>query len=354
MYFIQFFGYNVDLADNQWKEFRSSLPLLFATAAAASIASWAIFQLFNRFNLKHMQSFRIIFGIIFVVVQHGLHSMVIFGICIGGVLISVYCRQRLIHPYVTWAYAIFVLLLKESYRIQHLDGFHFLQILFDREFAGGLYSWRLPVNFLVLRIISYNMDVYWAHRGTDSDRDTERTTSSTKDKERKVSMGEYDSLANYFAYILYAPLYIAGPIMTYKAFIREKVSSESVPIYFVRWLLCLAVMEYLTHRFPLFAVVSSGLLPRLTVAETAVLFYLILKIMWLKFLLIWRFFRLWALADGVDAPENMQRCMSNNYSLEQFWSEVYCRVVSYVCTFIVRSDHYKQYECNNTNTVYLQ
>ena len=47
--------------------------------------------------------------------------------------------------------------------------------------------------------------------------------------------------------------------------------------------------------------------------------YIMLKMMWIKFLLIWRFFRLWALADGVDPPENMLRCMSNNYSLEQFW-----------------------------------
>jgi protein-cysteine N-palmitoyltransferase HHAT len=41
--------------------------------------------------------------------------------------------------------------------------------------------------------------------------------------------------------------------------------------------------------------------------------------MWLKFLLIWRFFRLWALADGVLPPENQVRCMSNNQSLGQFW-----------------------------------
>ena len=41
--------------------------------------------------------------------------------------------------------------------------------------------------------------------------------------------------------------------------------------------------------------------------------------MWLKFLITWRFFRLWAMADGTLAPENMLRCMSNNCSLEQFW-----------------------------------
>ena len=39
----------------------------------------------------------------------------------------------------------------------------------------------------------------------------------------------------------------------------------------------------------------------------------------LKFLLIWRFNRLWALIDGIEAPENMNRCMSDNYSFEGFW-----------------------------------
>ena len=38
-----------------------------------------------------------------------------------------------------------------------------------------------------------------------------------------------------------------------------------------------------------------------------------------KLLLPWRFFRLWALMDGVDPPENMVRCMANNYSASGFW-----------------------------------
>ena len=33
----------------------------------------------------------------------------------------------------------------------------------------------------------------------------------------------------------------------------------------------------------------------------------------------WRFFRLWALLDGIDPPENMVRCMSDNYSALAFW-----------------------------------
>ena len=33
--------------------------------------------------------------------------------------------------------------------------------------------------------------------------------------------------------------------------------------------------------------------------------------MWLKFLIIWRFARLWALCDGIEVVENMQRCVCN-------------------------------------------
>lgn len=35
-----------------------------------------------------------------------------------------------------------------------------------------------------------------------------------------------------------------------------------------------------------------------------------------QFLVIWRFFRMWALADGVQVPENMMRCICNNCDIE--------------------------------------
>ena len=44
---------------------------------------------------------------------------------------------------------------------------------------------------------------------SDSNRDVDN-----KDQEQEGFTEEYDSLANYFAYILNAPLYIAGPIVT--------------------------------------------------------------------------------------------------------------------------------------------
>ncbi|CAI9265958.1 unnamed protein product [Lactuca saligna] len=37
----------------------------------------------------------------------------------------------------------------------------------------------------------------------------------------------------------------------------------------------------------------------------------VLNFMWLKFFLIWRYFRFWALVSGIEAPENMPRCINN-------------------------------------------
>ena len=74
-----------------------------------------------------------------------------------------------------------------------------------------------------------------------------------------------------------------------------------------------------SHSLLIDLLCSVGLLLRLEPVNLLGVSYLLLLVMWLKFLLIWRFFRLWALADAVAAPENMQRCMTNNCSLEQFW-----------------------------------
>jgi protein-cysteine N-palmitoyltransferase HHAT len=94
---------------------------------------------------------------------------------------------------------------------------------------------------------------------------------------------------------------------------------ESLFRYTLRLLFAAFLMEVMCHMFPFFAVLKTGLFNMLSPSEIVVVSYVVLKMMWLKFLIIWRFFRLWALCDGMNPPENMIRCMSNNHSLEGFW-----------------------------------
>lgn len=223
-------------------------------------------------------------------------------------------------------------------------------------------------------------------------------------QESHQKLEEYN-LHRYLTYMVYAPLYLAGPICSFNAWSsqmslrRTKHGTKRLVIYGLLWVKNLIVMEVFTHliyttgrnchdlikielnwigdlikedsficnRFrtsiwfnPLFQnifySVSSwaecmntfqnyillGPLSRHTIITWLVILITFLAILtiknnrplwesfpiivvgmmsllalfhlWMKLLLTWRFFRLWALCDGVDVPENMTRCVFNNYT----------------------------------------
>jgi len=77
---------------------------------------------------------------------------------------------------------------------------------------------------------------------------------------------------------VYAPLYLVGPILTFNDYISQ-----------------------LKHR-------ATSIEASRTIRYGV------------RFVLLpWRLFRLWSLIDGIDPPENMVRCVSNNYSTQLFW-----------------------------------
>lgn len=64
---------------------------------------------------------------------------------------------------------------------------------------------------------------------------------------------------------------------------------------------------------------ASYKLPPISCWEAGSHGFVFLIFMYMKFLIIWRFFRLWALFDGMNCPENMNRCINNNYTFSGFW-----------------------------------
>jgi D-alanyl-lipoteichoic acid acyltransferase DltB (MBOAT superfamily) len=134
------------------------------------------------------------------------------------------------------------------------------------------------------------------------------------------------SFRNYVGYTIYAPLYLTGPIITFNDYISQQrhrpatLSTQRTLKYAVRFALTLLAMELILHYDYVGAISKSH--PQwdsYTPAQISMLSFFNLHIIWLKLLLPWRFFRLWSLADGVDPPENMLRCVSNNYSTLSFW-----------------------------------
>ncbi|KAG2447569.1 hypothetical protein HYH02_007492 [Chlamydomonas schloesseri] len=163
--------------------------------------------------------------------------------------------------------------------------------------------------------------------------------------EEPLPLSQY-SLAGLLEYCLYPPLYIAGPIITFNCFSSQRapggamrqLGGRQLLVYAARATLVLLCLEAVTHALPYNAIArdraldklaarwaadpagaAAAGLPRPRPLHYAITGYWVLVFMWLKFTFIWRFFRLAALADGVAPPENMTRCVCDNYDVEGFW-----------------------------------
>jgi protein-cysteine N-palmitoyltransferase HHAT len=141
-------------------------------------------------------------------------------------------------------------------------------------------------------------------------------------------------------------------------------TAREIALYALRALACWLVLEAVTHRLFFWAIVRAGLWRRLAEArgaeaaaaaaaraaaaaaagdaaaqpppqlspptlaapaflpplQMALVPWWVMLFAWLKFLALWRFFRAFALADGASAaPENLTRCICNNYDVAGFW-----------------------------------
>ncbi|KAI4203344.1 MAG: hypothetical protein LQ350_001865 [Teloschistes chrysophthalmus] len=198
------------------------------------------------------------------------------------------------------------------------------------SYGGLLPRWEILFKVTVLRLISFNLDYCWSlDRAGGSPLEKKQLDPSDLSERDRVDIpakSEDYSFRNYFAYILYSPLYLAGPILTFNDYISQlryrpqSITSDRTTLYGIRFIISLLTMEVMLHF--IYAVAISKSQPAweiYTPFQLSMLGYFNLHIIWLKLLLPWRFFRLWALLDGIDPPENMVRCMSDNYSALAFW-----------------------------------
>jgi D-alanyl-lipoteichoic acid acyltransferase DltB (MBOAT superfamily) len=306
-------GYTIDVADGQWRELRGNLWLLWICLIFTIVVKILLNYSTNRESITIAEIeyeklgekrfilqriFRLIFACCFLAVQHKYHSLIIVTISILAFLLSKLLKGSKSSVYIIWVFGLLILFFKESYRIKNYPNFSFLQPLFDRRY-GGIYKWQLPANFLILRLISFCLDyhrafVYHEKKNAENEGDKiavhylgkpqeEETVAATKsDSTNKTSecldskvnnkrhfrdiihlqLSDYN-LLNFSVYAIYAPLYMAGPIITFNDFVTSSKNFKDQKLfpafYLVRWLLCFAFMEFLSHQFPLFAVVNSGL-----------------------------------------------------------------------------------------------
>lgn len=314
----------------------------------------------SRFSQRTL--FDLCFGLIFLLVLHGMSMLKILLILYINFKIATRLPREYI-PATTWVFNLGILFANEfcfGYQYTTLAATFFPNSssasswgsYFD-SFGGLIPRWEILFKFTILRLISFNMDHYWSLDRSRSSSPVEvcpfsavRSTvipftslifpkkkqldPTTLSEHERVALPApaqaYLSCSIYLSYTLYSPLYLAGPILTFNDYVSQTrhpsptLSARRTLLYGIRFLVVLLCMEFLLHYIYTVAICNAA--PdwhTYTPFQISMLSYFNLHIIWLKLLIPFRFFRLWALLDGIDPPENVVRCMSDNYSALAFW-----------------------------------
>ncbi|TCD63940.1 glycerol transporter [Steccherinum ochraceum] len=224
-------------------------------------------------------------------------------------------------PIATWVFNIAVLFANDWFSGYHYSALH-PALKFMDDLSGLHPRWYINFNISMLRLIAFNMDYYWAYRRTGTqDRGADLNYKERTSTYHPTEMYNY---WNYVAFVLYPPLYLAGPIMSFNDFLWQLRRPTHIPLrgvlnYLFRFVVCILTLEFVLHFMYVIAIKDRQAWQGDSAADIGFIGFWNLVIIWLKLLVPWRFFRLWALADGIDPPENMIRCVANNYSVFGFW-----------------------------------
>ncbi|CAL9098871.1 unnamed protein product [Musa textilis] len=319
-----------DISDAQWRNFRENLPILtvvlgFFTIVANILRYW--------YNLKGrgMSFIWILTSLSYLSYLHG--ACVGYIISIGSLnffMAKVFARSKY-YLGMLWVFNLAILIVNRIF-----EGYSFS--LFGQQLAfldnyRGTFRWHICFNLVILRMISYGCDYHWSYKKPyfDQKKHMQRCNICSSGKtcyfslqERSIHGDKY-SFSMYLCYLIYAPLYIAGPIVSFNAFAaqmdmpQKNYSLGEIIRYGLKWILTLLLMEAMTHFFYYNAFAVSGSWRHVSPLEILIIGYGVLNFMWLKFFLIWRYFTFLSLMTGIETPENMPRCINNCYDLETFW-----------------------------------
>ena len=327
-----FAGKKIDMNDGQLKSFLEGLPDLIVVGFSFVFLR----KLLSRFStaLNVHLVYYVIFGLAFAFYLHGPGAVFLLGMVVANYGVAATLAGIKGFPVIIWIGNLGFLLITEYYH-----GYKFTSISKSLGYLDSYHHilrWDQVGNLCMLKVVSFLIDYHWKltskinlTREKHMLKCDECTDHVICLKFRMESHSNHYSLLSFVAYMFYPPLYLAGPTLTYNAWIsqvqvpQQTYDLKRMCIYLMRFFLIFAILMWFVHNlyFPTIAnnMRNRHILDAFTPFELIVASYFILKWIWLKFTVIWRFFRIWALFDGIESPENMGRCMSNNYGFEGFW-----------------------------------
>ncbi|KAL0477418.1 membrane-bound O-acyltransferase [Acrasis kona] len=334
----------MDLTDAQWSSFRLFIPLL---------AILSILFLMVSLSIKRVTSSKVALHMYYILISLPLllylfKLSIVFPLAIYTVnyMISRIFQHRRLNVVITWIFNLAILFSSKYY-----DGYRFYQ-MFGPDYLylddhRGVLRWEVYFNIMFCRLISYNVDYHDSCVSYQQKQDGTSSKVEIKsewDEVRQRMSEEFDlvddfGILRYFSYLLYVPLFIAGPVISYSAFIsyverkpQQQVNTRERIISTIQVVIYMAILDIGLHFIYAAGLNDKGAwktgpnsilerygIEQMSAVRAATTGFATLLYMYMKFLVIWRFFRVWALWDGVNPPENMNRCIINNNTVSGFW-----------------------------------
>lgn len=355
----------VDHSDAQTRIFRQSLSQLLPFAAASIMLQLASKAALGK---QAKEAAHVFIGLIFSFIVYGASGTVILAALTAVVFLCVMALRAVVRSSATpgalrmataliWflaaAFIVLGVYCKESRGGFVLQVFPWVRHLtpLDRLSAGEV-RWYMAAGMHTLRLVSFGMDALWAEAApgaadAPSGAPPRPPAALAYDwtqpavarvqiegrmyKQRVKTHHEaavYSNFLMVLGYFFYPPLMLGGPVTTFNAWAshvhkpQSSYSQRQVVIYLLRWAFCFLLLEVGMHYSPLLSFAKHGVplkdrfvRPQDIIAGSVWQ----LNYMWLKFLVLWRFHRAWALLEGFETPENMTACVNNNFSLRGFW-----------------------------------
>ncbi|CAD8107450.1 unnamed protein product [Paramecium sonneborni] len=327
-----FFGIQRDHSDSQWGKFASNMRELMIFQVIFLLGSYTVkynSKLESRY--KNLQYYNMLVGLGYAFYLHNIRMIFQMSIIVGFYIFQKICYKMKYFIPALWSLAIITLWLNEKF-----NGYDFqmfsksLQFLDELRKENELVGWNLVFNMILLRIISFSIDKVWASQQSKYSNEKADLIKTYRDRvEENQPLEEYNFIG-YLSFLFYVPLLFSGPSIGYNAFNSQlKTPQQSMNrAQVLKYILRVYFLDFLTFEIFLHVCYPNAIpkmnenlhiLQTFSAYEFHIMCVMNLIFLWYKFLTIWRIARGWALLDGIETPENMNRCLYNSYNFSGFW-----------------------------------
>ena len=305
--------HRLDLSDMQWRQLHAYMPALLGGLAVWAAASNAVRALCGRTGAVR-RAWYLAGSAALLVFLHGRWAVLPVAVALGNFALARACGASRAGPWVAWAYHVLV-----TVAMYATDGT--LDVLGVAAWRNWLEAgdqsvrWHTVFKITMLRMLSYSVDYNWACRGTPPNPRALAKSVLERQQEEHRPRAEY-GLADYLVYAFYVPLYLGGPVVTYNAFAAQyRAPQQTVPLRasvraLVRVAVYLVLFDLVGHFIHMLCINERRLwYGPMTSLEMVYDALYTLTWMYVKFLIMWRTFRYYAVLDGINTHENMPRCI---------------------------------------------